>query len=135
MMDLSLVNIWAVLLATAVTMVLGFLWYSPVLFGNAWMKRIEKSRDELSGGPMTYILTALTALLGSIVLSLLLTMVNEPSISSGLLVGLLIGIAVSVKIGMNYLFEGRTWGLYLITIGYHIVTFLLIGFIIGAMQG
>jgi hypothetical protein len=48
-------------------------------------------------------------------------------------VGLLIGISISVKIGMNFLFESRTLKLYIITIGYHLVTYLLTGTIIGAM--
>lgn len=49
MLDLSQINIWAVLLATAATMVLGFLWYSPLLFGNAWAKRLNVNMEDLSG--------------------------------------------------------------------------------------
>lgn len=134
MVHMSEVNYWAVLAATVVTMVLGFLWYS-VLFGNAWVKQLGKKKEEMSGGVgLTYGLTALTALIGSWVLALLLTMADETTIASGLLAGLLIGIAVSVKIGMNYLFEKRPLGLYLITIGYHLVSFLIAGLLIGAIQ-
>ena len=32
------VNLWAVLVSALATMVVGFVWYSPVLFANSWMK-------------------------------------------------------------------------------------------------
>lgn len=34
---------------------------------------------------------------------------------------------------MNYLFEGRKLGLYLITVGYHLISYLIAGLIIGVM--
>jgi polyferredoxin len=74
-LNLLEVNYLAVLVATVVTMVLGFLWYSPVLFGHAWAKLRNVKMEEMSGGgPLTYILTALTALGGSFILALVLTM-------------------------------------------------------------
>jgi hypothetical protein len=48
-------------------------------------------------------------------------------------VGLLIGISIAAKIGMNYLFEGKKLALYLITVGYHIVSYIVAGLIIGSM--
>ena len=135
MVQLAEVNYFAVLIATVTTMVLGFLWYSPVLLGNAWMKYRGLSKNEMSGGgAMTYVLTALTALGGSFILALLLTLADESTMSDGLVVGLLIGISVSLKIGMNYLFEGHKLGLYFITIGYHLVSYAIAGLIIGCMQ-
>ncbi|MDQ8734928.1 DUF1761 domain-containing protein [Paenibacillus sp. LHD-38] len=135
MVNLAEINYWGVLIATVTTMVLGFLWYSPVLLGNAWMKHRGLSMNEMSGGgAMTYVLTALTALGGSFILALVLTLTDEPTIGTGLVVGLLIGISVALKIGMNYLFEGHKLGLYLITIGYHLIAYAIAGLIIGCMQ-
>jgi hypothetical protein len=134
MVDFTEVNYLAVLLATVATMVLGFLWYSPILFGNVWMKQIGlKAEDMSGGGPITYILTSLTALCGAFVLAVLFTMMKETTIMSGMFLGLLIGISISAKIGMNFLFENRGIGLYLITIGYHLVSYLVAGIIIGSM--
>lgn len=31
------INLWSVLTAAVATMVLGFLWYSPLLFAKPWM--------------------------------------------------------------------------------------------------
>jgi hypothetical protein len=134
MIDFTEINYLAVAIATIVTMVLGFLWYSPVLFSNAWVTEMGMKREEMSGGsPYTYVLTALTALFGAFILAILVSMVGEKTILTGITVGLLIGISISVKIGMNFLFESRTLKLYIITIGYHLVTYLLTGIIIGAM--
>ena len=36
-MLLMCVNLWAVLGAAVATMVIGFLWYSPLLFAKPWM--------------------------------------------------------------------------------------------------
>ena len=56
-----MINIWAVLVATAVYFVIGSLWYSPFLLGKAWMKSIGKTQEELKMGPHTMI--------GSIIIS------------------------------------------------------------------
>ncbi|MFJ5623440.1 hypothetical protein ACIQD3_12005 [Peribacillus loiseleuriae] len=52
--------------------------------------------------PITYILTALTALGGSFVLAVLLMMMKETTLMSGMIVGLLVGISLSVEISMNF---------------------------------
>lgn len=134
-MNLLEVNYWAVLVATISTMVLGFLWYSPILFGTVWAKLRNLKMEEMTGGsPITYVLTALTALGGSFILALLLTLGDGMNGMTGLTVGLLIGLSISLKIGMNYLFENGKLPLYFITIGYHLVSYLIAGFIIGAWQ-
>ncbi|MCY9692300.1 DUF1761 domain-containing protein [Paenibacillus alginolyticus] len=134
-MNLSEINYLAVLVATLSTMVLGFLWYSPVLFGNAWVKLRNMKMEEMKGGgPITYILTALTALGGSFILAFLLTLGSETTWLTGLTIGLLIGLSISLKIGMNYLFENSKLQLYFITIGYHLVSYMIAGIIIGAWQ-
>ena len=48
-----MINIWAVLVATAVYFVIGSLWYSPSLLGKAWLKSIGKTQEELKMGPHT----------------------------------------------------------------------------------
>lgn len=134
MFDLAEINYLAVLVATVATMILGFLWYSPVLFGHAWVKQQGKKMEDMSGGgPLTYILTALTALVGVFILALLMTLTDEKTIATGLSLGLLVGLSIAAKIGMNFLFESKTLGLYFITIGYHLVAYLVAGVILGVM--
>jgi len=45
-------NFYAVLVAALTTLVVGSIWYSPVLFGNAWMKETGLTEEELKKGSM-----------------------------------------------------------------------------------
>jgi hypothetical protein len=38
MENLNRLNLWAILAATVAAFVLGGLWYSPLLFGRAWVR-------------------------------------------------------------------------------------------------
>lgn len=40
------INYLAVIVATVLSMVLGMLWYSPMLFGKAWMKEMGISEED-----------------------------------------------------------------------------------------
>lgn len=42
-------------LAALVPMVIGFLWYGPMLFQNAWMKELGFTKESLEGGNMALI--------------------------------------------------------------------------------
>src|SRR5207244_7878856 len=40
------VNLWSVLVAAVSTMVIGFLWYSPILFARPWMVLMGYDPDD-----------------------------------------------------------------------------------------
>ncbi len=48
-MDLTGYNIRATLTATAVSVVIGMIWYAPPLFGNCWQKHmgVKKPRTQM----------------------------------------------------------------------------------------
>lgn len=39
-------NIWAVVVATFVTLIIGFIWYSPKVFGTIWMKESGMTEEK-----------------------------------------------------------------------------------------
>ncbi|MFN0034278.1 MAG: DUF1761 domain-containing protein [Saprospiraceae bacterium] len=49
------VNPWAVLVAALVPAIVGFLWYNPKLFGNAWMKSAGLTEEKMKSANMTVI--------------------------------------------------------------------------------
>ncbi len=49
-------NFLIVALAALVPMVMGFLWYGPMLFEKAWMKQLGFTKESLQGGNMLLIL-------------------------------------------------------------------------------
>ena len=45
-------NFYSVLVAAATTLVVGAIWYSPMLFANAWMKESGLTEEQLKKGNM-----------------------------------------------------------------------------------
>ncbi len=80
------INWLAVILGTILSMALGALWYGP-LFGQLWLKMIEKSADELEADPMDYLKTSLAAFAAMVVLNAVVVTLG----ASGFLTGLTIG--------------------------------------------
>ena len=58
----------AVIVAALIPMVIGFIWYNPKLFGNAWMKAAGMTEEKMKGGNMPVIFGV------SFILSLLLAL-------------------------------------------------------------
>ena len=48
-------NFLFIALAALVPMIIGFLWYGPMLFQNAWMKQLGFTEESLKGGNMAVI--------------------------------------------------------------------------------
>ena len=49
------INFLAVLVAALVPMVLGFIWYGPMLFQNAWMRESGMTEEKIKSGNMAVI--------------------------------------------------------------------------------
>ena len=128
------VNYLAVLLAALSAFVIGGLWYS-LLFGKSWMALTGQSEEKLKSGNPAIIFGGafLLNLIAAFVLALWLkeraTDVQDAA-SAGFAVGLCL---VATSVGVNYLFERRPLGLWLINAGYITVQFTVMGAIIGAM--
>ncbi len=48
-------NFLALLVAALVPMVIGFIWYNPKVFGNAWMQAAGMTDEKMKGGNMALI--------------------------------------------------------------------------------
>ena len=46
------INFLAILTASVSALVVGFVWYNPKVFGNAWMKAAGMSEEQVKGGNM-----------------------------------------------------------------------------------
>ena len=129
------VNWIAVALCAVSSLVLGGIWYSPMLFAKPWQEAAALSDEQAKSGNMGLIFG------GAFVLSLIAAAVFAvflgpnfgvgPATAAGLSAGL---CWVAASYGINYLFERRPLKLWLINGGYHTLQFTLFGAIIGAMQ-
>jgi len=133
------VNNLAVALATLAAFFLGFLWYT-VVFAKPWQRLI--GMDDKGKGASSARQTPNLGLLliGSLILELFMAFNLAAFIGVGadwqfgLFAGLATGFGfVGLALGVNYMFEGKSFKLWLINAGYNTVVFGVMGLIIGAM--
>jgi hypothetical protein len=133
-MDVQL-NYLAILVAALSTFVIGGLWYSPAVFGKAWMQENGFTEESLKGGNMAKIfgLAFLLGLISAVNLAMFMGPENDPIM--GALWGFLAGAGwVATFIGTHYLFERRSFRLFLINAGYSVVALTIMGVILAAWK-
>ena len=127
------VNYVAVLLAALSAFLLGGLWYS-LLFARPWAALTGQSEEKLkSGNPVVVFGGAF--LLNLVAAYVLAMFVAGTGLKFAALAGLSVGLCwVATTLGINYLFERRPFGLWLINGGYVTLQFTAMGAIIGAFN-
>jgi len=130
-----IINYLAVFLAALAAFFLGFLWYT-VIFAKPWQKLIGMKEQDKNAQPPS--LGKL--LIGSFILEILMALNLAMFIGKdadwlfGLGAGAAAGLGwVGLAFGVNYMFEGKPFKLWLINAGYNTVVFAVMGLIIGAM--
>jgi hypothetical protein len=126
------INVWAVLAAGVSSMVLGGLWYSPVLFGKAWSAASGVTEAQQKSANMAKVMGTAFALavIGAAVFAMFLG--PRPALGFATAAGLSAGLCwVAGSFGINYLFEQRSMRLFLINGGYHTMQYTLIGAVLG----
>lgn len=134
-MEVPNLNFFAILVAAISSFIIGSMWYSPILFGKIWMKELNFTDEDLQNGNVTrlYIISFFVAIV--IALNLAFFIGNNAGAVWGTTAGALAGFGwVAMAMGLTYLFEGKSLRLYLINAGYHVVTFTIMGGIIGVWQ-
>jgi Protein of unknown function (DUF1761) len=158
------INFLALLLAALSSLVVGFIWYNPKVFGNIWMKESGMTEEKMKGSNMILIfsMSIFYAFLISFVMQMLvihqfgaLGMVGgDPTLAKpsyeafmadygtafrtfkhGALHGFMTGLFFALPvIGVGSLYERRSWKYVLIAGGYWVVTCMIMGGIVCAMQ-
>jgi hypothetical protein len=132
--QISIVNWWAILTATALAFVLGGLWYGP-LFGAAWLDAIGKTEADLEPSATPFVVSFFAALLTAVVLALLLATLKISGWIDGSVLGLWVGIGfIAAAMASDASF--CRWGLklFLIQSGYRVVYSVVMGGILGYWQ-
>ena len=128
-------NIWAVLVSALSTFLIGGLWYSPAVFGKAWMRENGFTHESLQKSNMAKIfgLAFLLGLIAAINLAMFLGPENRAEM--GALWGFAAGFGwVATFVGVHYLFERKSFTLFLINAGYSIVALTIMGIILAAWK-
>ncbi len=131
------VNWLAVLLATLSTMVVGSIWYTPKVFGETWMRLVKLDRKKAQTmGIRPILITLVVSFLSAYVLAHVAYLSNaffgnsflQDSLSTAF--WLWLGM-VAARMITHDAFEGRPSQLTVINIAHELVTFLVMGLIIG----
>ena len=136
------VNLWAVLVSALATMVVGFIWYSPMLFAKPWMVLMGYDPDDKaklaemqkSAGP-SYMMSLVASALSALVLGKIIAVSGTVGAVDGLKIGLVVwlGFVTTVQL-TNALFSRQPNKLYMINTGYQAVCYVAIGAIMGAWR-
>jgi hypothetical protein len=126
------VNWWAVAASMVVTMAIGSVWYSQLLFGGIWQQELKIKAKEMGGADPTAAMIG-AALLTLIQATILAILIGSGDVMEGVRMGALTSVGlVSAAIGVQYCFEGRSLRLFLVNAGYMVVGAIGMGAIIGA---
>ncbi len=141
-MHMHHLNLLAILVAAIATMPIGFLWYSPLLFANPWMREMgidpndkEKIKAmQKSAGP-SYLVAFLASVVSAFVLALFFHEMHVQSLEIGLLVGfhVWLGFVATVQL-TGALFMKQSMKLFAINTGFQLVCYLAMSAILAVWQ-
>ena len=141
-MHMHHLNLLAILVAAISTMVVGFLWYSPILFAKPWMREMgydpnDKARVQemqKSAGP-AYMGSFIASLVTAFVLAMFLHEMNAQGLEFGLLVSshVWLGFVATVQL-TGVLFMKQSMKLFAINTGYQLVCYLVMGAILSVWK-
>ncbi len=135
-MDFGNINYLAVLVAAFSTFLLGGLWYSPLLFGKAWMRVNDFSEAELEKFSKARMFgwSSVFALVMAFNLAMFLAS-PDTNVVWGMTAGALAGLGwVAMSVGIIGVFENKSWLYIAINGGYMVIAFVLMGAILGAWR-
>ncbi len=127
------VNLTAVVVAGVVNMIIGSVWYSKLLFAKQWMKGIGKTEAQIKQGsnPSMYAYMFVGALVMAYVLAHFVGYAHATTTMDGAITGFWawLGFVATTFLGLK-VFEGRSWNLYWINVGYYLVALMSMGAIL-----
>lgn len=134
------VNYVAVLLAAVAAMVVGFVWYGPMLFAKEWMKLMGHTAETMKKDDMaktygiSFVLALVTAYVLAHVMFLSENFFQYPSLQTGLTSAfwMWLGFVMPVQ-ATDVLFGGKKWKLFAINTGYQLVSLLAMGVVLGLL--
>jgi len=130
------INIWAVLLATLSSMIVGAIWYARPVFGNWWIKAAKVDMDRNASAVIPIVVTLVVSFISALVLAGSAAIAQEFYGGNFLLNTIVTAIILwagftAARFITHDAFEGRPAQLTLLNISHELVTLVIMGLIIG----
>jgi hypothetical protein len=123
-------NYLAIIVAAILNMLIGYAWYSKILFAKQWMKAAGLTQNDIEKGKKTmgpkYGLMMAGSVVTAFVLAWFVQAVGAHSFMDGLKIGLLgwLGMTTTAQLSTS-LFSNKPKELYFINTGYNLVSYCL----------
>jgi hypothetical protein len=131
------INMWAVLLATLSSMVVGSAWYTPRMFGNYWMKVAKVTPSgEAKDAARPILITLVVSFVSALVLAGSAA-ISQHFYGGNFLANTLITAVIlwagftAARFITHDAFESRPAGLTVLNCAHELVTLVVMGLIIG----
>lgn len=116
------VNFLAVLAAAAIFFMIGSVWYSG-LFGQVWLKELQRHNVVIQTPTTSVIYTKMVTqfalnLLAAFAVACLVIATDSTTAYSGLMLGSFVVLCAAVAVGSMFIWESRSFKLFLIDMGY-----------------
>ena len=131
------VNIWAVLLATVSSMVIGSIWYAKPVFGRYWMKAVGHTDQTMQSGAtraiiVTIVVSFITAWVLAGAAAIAQNFYGGNFLGNTVLTGVILWAGfTAARFVTHDQFDQRTPGLTLLNCAHELVTVLIMAVIIG----
>jgi fatty acid desaturase len=131
------INIWAVLLATVSSMVVGSIWYTRAVFGRYWMKAVGHTEESMKGGGtgaiiVTVIVSFITASVLAGAAAIAQNFYGGNFLANTLLTGIILWAGfTAARMVTHDAFDRRPAGLTVLNLAHELVTILFMALIIG----
>ncbi|WP_258000363.1 DUF1761 domain-containing protein [Bacillus sp. Marseille-P3661] len=133
-MDFGAINYLAVILSAVAICILGSIWYSPKVFWNTWQSLKGLKQEDLPSMGKVMTGSILLAIVNSFLLAIIAGWATIDGWVDGLWLGLVVGLVIAGTSATNAQYEGMKLKLYLITAGFHVISMILAGIIIGSFS-
>lgn len=140
-MDVS-VNYLAVILAGVGATVLGFIWYSPILFAKPWMKLMGYTqaglKEDQKNMSKYYLVSVILSFVTAYVLSHVMTLSDNffhyPALQTGLMSAFFMWLGFIMPTqATGTIFGDKKWALFGINTGYQLASVLVMGVVLALL--
>jgi hypothetical protein len=130
------INYWAVIVATLSTLVIGSVWYTPKVFGNAWMRLAKVDPDNAGNAAGPIVVTVIVSFISAWVLAgatyIAWEFYDGSFLWAAVATALLLWLGVTAARFVTHdAFEGRPSALTALNVVHELVTVLVMAVIIG----
>ena len=130
------INYLAIGAAALTTVVIGVIWYSPILFGGQWLEAHGYSIEQMrQSAGRNLIVSLFCYVVMATVMAVLFSYLGFSTLFHGALLGFLVWLGFLATLGMTaHLVAGKPLSIYLIDAGYQLVYAIVMGTIIAAWR-